>query len=454
MDSIRLKVLLSVAVVLAGTLITILVGTGVNSSEYQTPGTAIDFGERDVVWTNVDLQTFADAGSVLEYVCEYNGFSLTFADDGTVAEINGVISDTVRSWGLWVVDAKTTVWKELSAPFNMSLSGFAISSWAYCADDELPTVGVDQSGRCIYGYQQAYRTVSLSPSITESVAAVGATKTLVGTDKYSNYPEEVVRMQASGDIKIVGDYTSPSFEEIVKVDPDVVLCDGSQYNHIQTAERLREESITAVILYSGETYETILDNIYIIGVVFGYSLAADEVIKDMEYALDTIVGTLDGSPLSKNVKSMVALSPDMSPWVAGSYTYAGDILVSVYGMNVFSSIDGWAHINSELIIEQNPSVIVILTTDYVATQKEYDNMINSLSAEWKGTDAYKNGDIYLICESAGEMAQRPGPRVVQLMEMFARVLNPDVFDDIDVPKFIGDDYRDYLTFTHDIPFTE
>ena len=137
----------------------------------------------------------------------------------------------------------------------------------------------------------------------------------------------------------------------------------------------------------------------------------------------------------------------MSPFVSGDHTYVSDIMVRTGGINVFSDFNGWVQINSEQIMNKNPEVVIIVTTDYKATQQEYDEMIASMSSEWKATRAYQNGEIYLIADGAGEMGMRPSSRATQLMELCARILNPEVFTDISIPKFIGDDYRDYLTFT-------
>ena len=102
----------------------------------------------------------------------------------------------------------------------------------------------------------------------------------------------------------------------------------------------------------------------------------------------------------------------------------------------------------------NPSCIIIL--DYGEfTPEEYDLMMSSLSDEWKHTDAYTSGNIYLFTGGLGEMAQRSGPRIAQLMEITARAINPDAFTDgIVLPHAIGDDYQKYLTYTKNLGFDD
>ncbi|MGN1045084.1 MAG: ABC transporter substrate-binding protein [Candidatus Methanomethylophilaceae archaeon] len=447
MDSSAFKVYATVALLMVGGLSLFLVDTGQDVTRYQSEGVGIDFQEWNVTWTNMDFNDHPTSKSALEYACEFNGFDLQYDSEGNVVKIADSTADGNTAWNLFVIEPGSSEWKVLSAPYDQDLSKYTVAIWAYRGEGEVPTVALDATGSSIFGYPQKRRSITLSPSLTEMMSAVGGIKTLVGTDKYSDYPEEVLRMRAGGDIAVVGDYTTPNFESIMKADPDVVFCDGSQYNHIQMAERLKKVNVCAILMYEGTSIDTIMNNIYIMGRVMGYSLGTEITLGDLEYAMDAMTSALDSSSSAQRRDIMISLSGDMSPWVSGSYTFAGDIADRMYGDNVFSDLDGWVHINSEMVIKKNPSVIIILTTDYGATQSEYDILMSSLSKEWKGTDAYKNGEIYLITEGAGEMAQRAGPRYAQLAELVARILNPDVFDDIEMSKFIGDDYRNYLTYT-------
>ena len=136
---------------------------------------------------------------------------------------------------------------------------------------------------------------------------------------------------------------------------------------------------------------------------------------------------------------------------AGSGTYAHDAVVVAGGSNILSEMDGWVHVNSEVISKGNPQVIIVLHSSVEGTL-DYGSMLENMSAEWKSTDAYKNGRVYLLTDDAADMAQRPSPRVAQLAELVARIIQPDVFADIEVPKVIGNDYRDYLVYSKNMDF--
>ena len=446
----RLKVLFTVSVLLAGAAVTLIVkDAGSQAYRSQTEGVVIDFGDFNTVWTDADYHEGSDAVGLLLSACETNGFTSTF-DDGSLVEVDGIHNDGDSAWGLWYVSAGSTDFVR-SADYDVDASDYTGIVWAYTAGDAEPAVIVDASGESIYGYPQATRTVTLSPSATEIIGSLDAVNTLVGVDYYSNYPSQVVAGKGDGRIATVGTYTDPNFESIMNASPDIVICDGSQYNHRTMADKLRSSETNAVLLYNGEDIDTLIDNIFIVGVAIGYELSSQRVIGDLDFAVGEILGIIGDS--SSATGTMIALSSNPSPWVSGDYTYAHDILCSVNGTNAFASKSGWIHINSEYIANQNPSRIIILSEEYSATAAGYAAILSNLSAEWKSTDAFKSGEIYLFGDSLGDMTQRSGPRFAQMMELVAMILYPELFGDgDDLPKYIGDDYQEHLTITEGLGF--
>ncbi len=448
MESTKTKVIFTVALLTIGVILTAIAGVGSPASADQEEGMVIDFGDRHTVWAAFDVRSFNDPVEALKHACAIKGYNLVISD-GKVKSIDGYASsETGRSWNIWGIPAKSNRWSSLD--YGIKLSDYTLTSWSYCSSSETPTVGADQSGTSIYGYRAPSKIVTLSPSVTEMLCSVGATKSIAGTDRYSNYPSAIVNGQKNGSIRLVGDYTTPNYEAIVNLNPDTVFCDGCQYNHIQVAERLRSVNIPSVVMYAGEGMDTILDNMFIAGIVTGNGTKAVEAINALEKAMAAMQAILDSSQYAIKPPTMLALSGDNSPWVSGSNTYAHDVLIQLYGVNVFSKYNGWSHINSEQIMDKNPSFAIIISNDFASTQSEYDALVSSLSAEWKSTNAYKDGNIYLICEGAADLAQRPGPRFAQLGELFCRILNPVVFDEIPIPKIVGDDYKKYLIITKNL----
>jgi len=443
------KVILTAVIILFGAFTTLaLNGVGSNAYESQTEGVVIDFGSYNTTWTDADYNQYSTASALLTYACTENSYTFTIAD-GILTEVNGISNNETTTWGLWTVAKGTTAFTKIS-DYSIKASDYTVTVWAYCAADGKPTVAVDASGICIYGYAQANRIVTLSPVATEIVGAMNGVTSMVGADSYSDYPTSVVEGKASGQIATVGTYTDPSYEAIMKVTPDLVICDGSQYSQQQMASSMRTSDINAVLLYSSEDINTILDNLFIVGVAMHYQLRAENVICDLKDAVTQIEAKISGTTASG---TMITLSGDASPYVAGGNTYADDILISINGVNLFHTMNGWVHINSEYIAKYNPTVIIIYSTQYSATAEDYATLLANLSSEWKSTAAYQSGEIYLLADEAGTLAERSGPRFAQLMELTARILHPDAFDDgLVIPKYLGDDYVDYLTITKDLGY--
>ena len=155
---------------------------------------------------------------------------------------------------------------------------------------------------------------------------------------------------------------------------------------------------------------------------------------------------------------MITLGCDPSPYVAGQGTYISDILGILGWTNVVTgTISSWPQIISSAILDWNPSVIIVIDNGKYSADN-YDLMMSNLPEVWKQTAAYGDGldpHIYLISDGAASMAQRSGPRIAQLTEVVARMLDSDAFG-LGVPqlKVVGNDYQDVLTITSDAGFDQ
>lgn len=439
------KVYLTASIIIIGVILGAVIASTANSSTLsKANGILIDFEEYDVTWFSYDTNQCSDPVQLLEKACTSKSYTFTFSD-GILTEVNGRTNDADHKWSLWYVKNNETAWTK-SDTYDIKVTGYSAVAWAYRSEGDVPTVAVDSTGTCVYGYNQATKLVTLSPVATETVGSLKAASLIIGTDFYSNYPTSVMTGRDSGRISIVGTYTDPSYEKIVKCNPNMVIADGSQYNQIQVSKNVRNSGINAVTIYDGEDIHTIYNNLYIIGVAIGYELTAKEVINNDAEGLSKVSKSIDATVgAKKNV--MVALSPDASPYVAGNYTYVNDILNNISANNSFDSAKGWAKINTEKIAENNPDVIVIVTESYQPTQSEWDNMYNNLPDTWKRTKAYEDKQIYLVCGKCADLASRSSPRFPQFAELLGEIIYPKSFGMESMPKYIGDDYTDYLTIT-------
>ena len=442
----RTKFVASIAVLLLGLAGTVAVVCFTSSSTVNySEGVIIDFGDYDIDYVAMDGDL--DLDSAFAYACGTLGYYYE-EDDGAVVSVNGVSNYGDSSWGLYVVYSGDTEWTQIEFGSGTTISDYAAVCIGYCAEEDEPTPAVDSTGYFYYSYSSVSRIASLAPSCTETVCAVGGLDLLVGTDMYSNYPDEVVERQESGEIAIVGGYTNPSYEVVLKQDPDLVVCVSSQSGHLTIAEKLRSVGINVLVLDGGESIEAVLDNIYAMGVVLGAADMAVAEITSIQDSMSTVAEMISNYGFDSEKRVMIALSAVKSPWVSGGETYVADVMSMMYMINIYDGESGWVQVNAETIVKYDPEVILVVSSDYEATQSEYDTMLEDMTAEWKSTIAYKTGEIYLFAGAAADCVSRPGPRVAELAELLALAVYGEAFD-VDLPKYVGDNYTDYLTISRE-----
>jgi ABC-type Fe3+-hydroxamate transport system, periplasmic component len=446
------KLTITVVLILIGASLAVVFSSNTSSMALSN-GIIVDFGGREITFSNVDTDETPDAFSALQFVCEKEGFDLVTEGYEVITVNSYPGSGSPDTWGLYITSIGKIEWEKTEAdPSTILIENYSAVAWGLFSGDEFPTPAVDGSGVNYYNYDQPRRTISLAPSCTETLCSVGGVNTIVGTDQYSNYPHAVVEGQNAGKITIVGGYTNPSYELIVQQNPDLVVCIASQASHMVIAEKLRNIGIDVIVTFDGEDIETVLNNIYMVGTGIGYTLTTERTLSDITEAMDEIQETLNSHFQIQYPNAMIALSAVKSPWVAGTNTYISDILTFTYSGNVYSAENGWVQVNSESIMQYNPSVIIVVGSDYLSSD-DYRKFMDSLPAEWKNTGAYRTGEIYVFSEITADVASRPGPRIAQLTELTARILHPDAFDDgIMIPKCIGYGYEHYLTITKDLDY--
>ncbi len=441
-----MKAALSLILILTGVFIGISL---TKDSSGHTSGTlTVDFGDYNL--KSDSSSENSNAYEALISICDIYDFSLVFNTDGSVETIDGQpASGDSRTWGLYTQDSKAVWQKYEGDASSLKISSYKGVSWGLCKEGETPTTVVDASGYSFYGYGTAKRIVCLAPSCTETVCALGGDELIVGTDRYSNYPASVEQKRNAGLIAEIGSYTSPSYEAIIQLDPDLVIGISSQYSHVKVINKLREVGINCVVTSGGEDLGTVYDNTYMVGIAMGLTTEASKITQTLKEQVEQTYSIIAASTVIPSI--MTALSADKSPWVAGYDTYVSDIYSKSGARNAFNeSVSGWRQISAETIVEGNPQYIIVIS-EGSATAENYNQMIASLPEEWKFTDAYKNGKIYMFCDSAADMLSRPSTRLAQLTEIIGRICHESSFSDtIEVPKYIGDNYTDYITYSKEL----
>lgn len=452
MKSVTVKLGLSAAIIVL--ILAALPFVGVTEQEHEeVQGMVVDFGYWDVVWTEMDLTDEMDGYVALDILCGIRDYDYTILEDGSVYTINDQSNLIGATWGFYTLSEGRWVEKD---PSDKGLAGDSIICWARASGADTVMPGADQMGHSYYSYAddgkslrtgKDLRIVSLAPSVTETLCAVGGLGYIIGTDLYSNYPQEVVDRKEDGTISVIGGYIDPNYEWIVRLAPDLVFCDGGTGEHTAIADKLRKSGIECVVLWGSTDIGTLYDNIWMTASALGKSENANQLINDLQDSVDNVSG-IAGETFKR---TFVALSADPSPWTSGSDTFMSDVIYSAGGINIFDSqSSSWFMVSKEQIYKKQPRVIVVISSSIVSTQEEYDAVLESLDPLWKSTPAYENGDVYVFSGKAGDMLQRPGPRLSEAVELFCKIFNMQAFQQLDpldgIPKWFDDDYQYYLKY--------
>lgn len=319
---------------------------------------------------------------------------------------------------------------------------------------------VDATGFTYYSYAdggmnrfgEPLKVATLAPSVTETVCAVGGYQYIVGTDRYSDYPDKLLRARNEGVIKEVGGYTDPNFELIVSERPDVVFLDGGTGEHVTMADKLRKAGVNCVVLYEAVDTNSLLKNLWICASALGSPEKGNSYIKDVKEAINNIcrVPDLTGRTV------FVSLGVSETPYTAGSGTYVTSMIESLGAVNVFSDSESWFMVDKEAVYDRQPDIIIIIyDAEEIKTQRQYRSLLNNLNDVWKRTPAFMNGDVYVFSGDAASLLSRPGARLPEGLELMAKILDPNAFaaadptDTIGV-KYYNNSYNDgdngYLTY--------
>ena len=229
----------------------------------------------------------------------------------------------------------------------------------------------DLKGRKVVLDKKPERIVSLSPTNTEIVFALGAGDRLVGVTNYCDYPEE------AKNIEKIGDFENPNIELIKKMNPDLVLAGGYlQEEIIKTLEGL---GITVASTEAADV-ESIFDSLAMIGKLLKEEEKAEELINNIHKAIDDVKAKVANKEKPK-VFYLVWKDPIFT---TGRGTYINEIIQIAGGYNVASEMEGWAQYSFEELLKQNPDILIAAyhSTDEGMNKEEVLRTLGPSQPQW------------------------------------------------------------------------
>ena len=303
---------------------------------------------------------------------------------------------------------------------SLAMAAFLVVSaliLAACAAPATTPTGpvqiTDGLGREIALEGPAQRIVSLAPSNTEILFAVGAGSQVIGRDEVSDFPASV------GNVTSIGStFGELNTEAILALEPDLVLAASiTAPEQLQTLEAL---GLTTFVLPNPMDFEGLYENLATAGQLTGHSREAVELAAELRARVEA-VGTATAGAEPASVFYEVDGSDSSAPWTTGVGTFQDLLIDLAGGVNVAGGIQGWGQIDLEALITSDPEVILFGEGPFIATT------IDSLRVRpgWDGISAVQMGRVVPIDTN---WVDRPGPRLVDALEAMAEALHPELFD--------------------------
>ena len=274
-----------------------------------------------------------------------------------------------------------------------------------------PAFFTDGLGRRADLAQAPKRIVSLAPSNTEILYAVGADSQVVGRDEFSDYPEKAKSVDSVG-----GSMGQYSVEAIVALKPDLVL--AAEINTPELVKQLEDLGLTVYYLKNPTTLEEMYVNLDVVGKLTGHD------VTKLVTSLKARVAAVDQKimPLSSRIPVFYEIDATdaAKPYTYGPGTF-GDLLIQRAGGYNIGSIasDPYPQISIEQVVAANPSVIILGDSMWGVTPESVKQR-----AGWETIPAVASNSIFPFDDN---LVSRPGPRLVDGLEQLAKLLRPELF---------------------------
>ncbi|MBI2874205.1 MAG: cobalamin-binding protein [Firmicutes bacterium] len=258
----------------------------------------------------------------------------------------------------------------------------------------------DLAGRQVKVAAKPQRIVSLVPSNTEILFALGLGNRVVGVSNFDNYPPEVAQIEK------VGDAFKADYEKLVSLKPDLVLSARGSI-----VDELTKLGITVVVVDAPDL-SAVAGSIRFLGKVTGAAREAEKVAAEFEGKIQAVASVTE--KIGDADRPLVYFEVSQNPlWTIGPGSFMFDLVKMAGGKNLFPDArQPYLEVGDEEVVSRNPG-FVLLTFPYMK-----DVLARPA---WAAVSAVKTGKVY---EVDGDIFSRPTPRLAQALEELVEMLHP------------------------------
>jgi iron complex transport system substrate-binding protein len=287
--------------------------------------------------------------------------------------------------------------------FILNLSLLLVSSNAV----NYPLTIIDITETAVTIPQEPQRIISIAPSNTEILFALGLEDKIVGITNYCNFPEE------TKNIEKIGETFPLNLEKIVSLKPDLILAYAGQLNEIP---RLRELGLKVIVIEPLNLQET-LKSIQMVATVGGIPEKGNILVENLSQRIDQIKAEVSNLEITKKPKVFIGGIYE-TIWTPGEGTLFNELISLAGGINIAAGFYGWTKINPEFIVKEDPDIIIIpIGAMNPGDELKIKENIYQRPG-WSNLSAVKTKKIFIVNE---DLFFRPGPRIVDGLERLYKI---------------------------------
>ena len=273
----------------------------------------------------------------------------------------------------------------------------------------------DGLGRQVTLAAPATRIVSLAPSNTEMLFALGAGDRLIGRDEFSDYPAEALAVPSIGSL-----YPSVNTEAVVALEPDLVLAAG--ITNPADVERLAELGLTVYATRVNTGLDQIYTDLLDVGTLTGRAAEAQALVDSLKARVEAVTTKTSAAAEKPVVFYEIDATEPAKPWTAGPNSFIAQLIGMAGGTNAGDiAADQYAQLSLEQLVAQDPAIIILGSATYGGQTPE----LVAQRTGWENITAVENGAVYTFDDN---LVSRPGPRVVDGLEQLAALIHPELFE--------------------------
>ena len=272
----------------------------------------------------------------------------------------------------------------------------------------------DGLGREVTLAAPATQIVSLSPSNTELLYAVGAGDQTVGRDSFSDYPAEAVDLPDIG-----GGYSEYNLEMLLNLEPDLVL--AAEINTAELVQSIEDLGIPVFYISNPLTMDDLYVNIENVGLLSGNEDSAQQIIADIQERVAAVEAALEDITTTPTVFYELDATDPTKPYTPGQNTFYSTLISQAGGQNVGDVLEAsWAQISLEELLIQDPDLILLGDSVWGVTPESLAEREG-----WSTLSAVQSGNVLPFDDN---LLARPGPRLIEGLEALAQIIHPEAFE--------------------------